>query len=59
MLKLQRISNDSGVELYFIISNEETLKFLMTQGYKKYFNVFKTKKEYENLKTYLKYQINT
>ena len=58
MLKLQRISNDSGVELYFIISNEETLKFLMTQGYKKYFNVFKTKKEYENLKTYLKYQIN-
>ena len=44
MLKLQRISNNSSIELYFIISNEESLKLLMTQGYKKYFNIIKTKK---------------
>ncbi len=57
MLKLQRISNNSSIELYFIISNEESLKLLMTQGYKKYFNIIKTRKEYENLKIYSKYQI--
>lgn len=57
MLFIQREAIRLNVLLIFIVGNEESFKKLLLEKYNKYFSIFRTYKEYENLKKFIKFKV--
>ena len=54
MLFIQREAVLRKISVIFIVGDESSFKKLLLEKYNKYFSIFNTYKEYENLKRFIK-----
>ena len=57
MLFIQREAVLRKISVIFIVGDESSFKKLLLEKYNKYFSIFNTYKEYENLKRFIKFKV--
>jgi sigma-B regulation protein RsbU (phosphoserine phosphatase) len=57
MLFIQREAVLKKISVIFIVGDEASFKKLLLEKYNKYFSIFNTYKEYENLKRFIKFKV--
>lgn len=57
MLFIQREAVINKISVIFIVGDEASFKKLLLEKYNKYFSIFNTYKEYENLKRFIKFKV--
>ena len=57
MLFIQREAAIKKISVIFIVGDEASFKKLLLEKYNKYFSIFNTYKEYENLKRFIKFKV--